>query len=158
MLFPNATLLIFIISFIIFMFLLNEWFLKPVGETVEKRKRMISSDLEAAKALRDEAKSSTDNYQQQLAKKREEAQAIITAAVTEAQAIRNKELGGIKEQGRKRLNESREQFQGEKIVLIESLVSEEAQLVRQIVEKVLGENPKFDVSEESVKRALEEAV
>lgn len=158
MLFPNATLLIFVISFIIFMYLLNELFLKPVGEAIEKRRNMISSNLEAAKALRDEAKSSTDNYKQQLAQKREEAQAIITAAVTEAQATRNKELGTIKEHGRKRLDESRTQFQGEKKVLIESLVSEEAQLVKQIVEKVLGENPKFDVSDDSVKRALEEAI
>jgi F-type H+-transporting ATPase subunit b len=158
MLFPNATLLIFVISFFIFMFLLNEWFLKPVGEVIDKRKRMIASNLEAAKAARDEAKSSTDNYKLQLAKNREEAQAIITAAVTEAQATRNKELGGIKEQGRKRLDESRGQLQGEKKVLLESLVTEEAQLVKQIVGKVLGENPKFDVSEDSVKRALEEAI
>lgn len=158
MLFPNATLLIFVISFIVFMFLLNELFLKPVGEAIEKRRRTIASNLEAAKALRDEARSSTDNYKQQLAKKREEAQAIISAAVTEAQATRNKELGGIKEKGRKRLDDSRVQLQGEKKVLIESLVAEEADLVKQIVGKVLGENPKVDVSEESVKRALEEAI
>lgn len=140
------------------MFLLNEWFLKPVGEAIEKRKHLIDSSLESAKALRDEAKSSTDNYKQQLAQKREEAQAIITAAVTEAQATRNKELTGVKEKGRKRLDESRGQLQGEKKVLLETLVVEEAQLVNQIVGKVLGENPKFDVSEDSVKRALEEAI
>jgi F-type H+-transporting ATPase subunit b len=158
MLFPNATLLIFVISFIIFMYLLNELFLKPVGECIEKRNKMIASNLEAAKSAREEARSSTDNYKQQLAKKREEAQAIITAAVTAAQAERNKELGGVKETGRKRLEESRGELQTEKKVLLDSLVAEEALLVKQIVGKVLGENPKFDVSDESVQKALEEAI
>ncbi|MDZ4832561.1 MAG: hypothetical protein SGJ27_02045 [Candidatus Melainabacteria bacterium] len=158
MLFPNATILFFLISFLVFMYLLNEWFLKPVGEVIEKRNLMIAGNLAAAKAARDEASSSTDTYKQQLAKKREEAQAIITAAVTEAQSVRNKELGGVKEQGRKRLDESRGQLQGEKKVLLDSLIVEEAQLVKQIVGKVLGENPKFDVNEEQVKKALEEAI
>jgi len=159
MLFPNATLIIFVISFLIFMVLLNELFIKPVGEVIEKRARRISAGIEASQSSREGIKTLTEEYEKLLAHNREQAQSEINSAVTTAQAARNKELGVVKDRVRKRLDESREQLQGEKSVLIDNLVSEEAQLVSQIVGKVLGEPGKqVDINSDNVKRALEGAV
>jgi len=159
MLFPNATIIVFIISFLIFMMLLNEIFLKPVGEAIEARNRKIAAGLEASKGSRDEIRALTDEYEKRLAATREEAQTVISTAVTSAQTVRNKELGAMKDRARKRLDESREQLQSEKTVLIDNLVSEEAQLVSQIVGKVLNDPSKsVEVNSESVKQALEGAV
>jgi F-type H+-transporting ATPase subunit b len=159
MLFPNATLILFIISFIIFMMLLNELFLKPVGEAIETRNRKIAEGLEASKGSRDEIRALTDEYEKRLSATREEAQAVISSAVAAAQSVRNQELGSMKERARKRLDESREQFQAEKTVLLDNLVTEESQLVSQIVGKVLGDSgTEVNVNSDSVKRALEGAI
>lgn len=141
------------------MMLLNELFIKPVGEVIEQRSRKIAEGLEASKGSRDEIRALTDEYEKRLAKTREEAQAVISTAVTSAQSVRNKELGDMKDRARRRLDESRDTLQAEKTVLVDNLVSEEAQLVSQIVSKVLNEPGKaVEVNSASIKQALEGAV
>jgi F-type H+-transporting ATPase subunit b len=159
MLFPNATIVFFIISFLIFMMLLNEVFVKPVGEVIERRNRKIAAGLEASKESRDKIRDLTADYEKTLAQSRDAAQSEINSAVSAAQAVRTKELSGVKERSRKRLDESRKELQAEKTVLLENLVTEEAQLVQQIVGKVLGDSKKVvDINSQSVQRALEEAI
>lgn len=158
MLFPNATIIFFIISFLVFIYLFNEWFLKPVGAVIAKRASTISGNLDAAKESRDNVRALTDEYEKRLAESREKAQNLINRAVTAAQSKRNKELSGIKEQARSRLDESRKELHIEKGVLLDALVTEEADLVKHIVGKVLGEKPMVDVNPQSVKKALEEAI
>ena len=158
MLFPNATLFFFVISFLVFMYLLNEWFLKPVGETLEERRRLIADNHEAARNARDQAKILVDNYEISLAGKREEAQSLITIDIGVGQNERNKQLNAVKERGLKRLDQSRETLAAEKTELLEQLIAEETQLVKEIVAKSLGGKTPVDVSFQSVKRALEEAI
>ncbi|MBX9670393.1 MAG: hypothetical protein K2X93_22525 [Candidatus Obscuribacterales bacterium] len=158
MLFPNATLLFFIVSFVIFIYLLNEWFLKPVGEVIEKRERLIADNLEGGKYLREEAVVLVEDHEKRLVKIREEAQAVISSAVAAAQSERNKQLSALKEQGRKRLELSRSALTEEKSVLLGNLVTEEAQLVKGIVVKLLGEGAAVEIDSASVKHALEEAI
>ncbi len=158
MLFPNATLLFFILSFVFFIYLLNEWFLKPVGEVIEKRERLIADNLEGGKYLREEAVVLVEDHEKRLVKIREEAQAVISSAVAAAQAERNKQLSTLKEQGRKRLELSRSALSEEKSVLLGNLVTEEAQLVKGIVVRLLGEGAAVEIDPASVKHALEEAI
>lgn len=158
MLFPNATILIFIISFGIFIYLLNEWLLKPIGEVIEKREKLISGNIESGKQLREEAVVLVEDHEKRLVKIREEAQAVISSAVAAAQTERNKQLSDLKEHGRKRLEVSRKALSEEKSVLLDNLVTEEAQLVKGIVGRLLGEGAAVEIDPASVKHALEEAV
>jgi len=154
----NLTLVIFVASFLLFMMALNALFLKPVGEAIEKRSRMITGDHEAAKSNRDQARLKLENYEARVAEIRKEAQAEITEAVTQAQKVRAKALSDLKDKGRVRLDAAREELKQERAQLMNGLVAEESKLVEQIVGKLVGDAARVNLDASAVKKALEEAV
>ena len=132
----NGTLIIFVVSFIIFMFLFDALFLKPVGEVIAKRENLIKGDIEASKQLRNESDKVVTNYESQLKQIRSEAQVIINDAVTEAQVSRNKQVGELQEKGRQKIAEARKSLEAEKAALMESMVDKEIELVNMITSKL----------------------
>jgi len=154
----NFTLVIFLISFLIFMAALNELFLKPVSEAMERRAKAIADDHESAKRRREDAKVQLDNYERQLAEIRGEAQNIINGAISESQATRTQAINKLKETGRSKLDATRTKLHEERRELVDKLVSEEENLVQLIVGKLLGEKARASVNSTEVKRALEEAL
>lgn len=154
----NGTLIIFVVSFIIFMFLFDALFLKPVGEVIEKRANLVKGDIEASKKLRIESDEIVSNYENHLKKIRSEAQVIINDAVTEAQANRNTQVGAIQEKGRQKIEEARKSLEAEKATLLESMVDKEIELVGMITSKLIGSSESVSLDRQKVKKALEEAV
>ncbi len=154
----NLTIVIFAVSFLVFMSLLNEVFLKPVGEVIEKRQALIQGEHDAGKQYRTEAQLKLENYEKRLAGMREEAQQIISDAVNEAQARRNERISALKDNTRRRLEAEKEKLNQETPALLEGLISLEVALVDQIVTKLLGDSRGVEFSPDRVKRALEEAI
>ena len=62
----NATIVIFILSFLLFMVLLDNLFLTPVGDAIESREAKITGDNKKAVELRDDAKAVVDKYEKNL--------------------------------------------------------------------------------------------
>jgi F-type H+-transporting ATPase subunit b len=154
----NGTYIIFIVSFLIFMWLLNEIMLKPVGRVVEARQKLIEDNLEAGKRARGEAQQLVETYEQDLRKIRSEAQGIIQAATDEANRQRQAELDRVAREGQVKLEKAKEDIAGERAKLIDALVGEEAELVETITRKVLGdESVHVSIDETKVRRELEEA-
>lgn len=150
----NATCALFVVSFLLFMLALNELFLKPVGEVIEKRQSKISGDLAAARELRDEASVELAKYEKQLSTVREEARTIIADLVAQSQSERALKMTQIEKEGRTKLDTAHKELAGEKTNLITALVEEEKALVQSIVSKLLGKSVSIDLDSESVKKAL----
>ena len=140
------------------MYLLNEVFLKPVGEVIEKRQAMIQGDHDASKTFRNDAQQKLADYEKRLSAMREEAQQIINDAVIEAQTKRNERISALKDNTRRRLEAEKEKLHQETPALLEGLVAHEVALVNQIVTKLLGESRVVELNPDRVKRALEEAI
>jgi F-type H+-transporting ATPase subunit b len=153
----NATYLIFIASFLVFIMLLNEIMLKPVGRVLEKRAEKIRNDIEDGKSARVQAEEVLDGYHQQLFKTKSEAQAIINEALEKANYHRNTEMAKIKEEGRRRVDAAKAEIAVERSSLMEELTKQESQLVKTIMEKLLGEPVVVNLEHDKVRRALEEA-
>ncbi|MBX9724168.1 MAG: ATP synthase F0 subunit B, partial [Candidatus Obscuribacterales bacterium] len=81
---PNGTLVIFVVSFLAFMWLLDLIMLKPVGKAIKARNEKVQNDLEAAKQARQQASGKLDGYEADLKRARSEAHSAITSAVTTA--------------------------------------------------------------------------
>ncbi len=154
----DGTLIIFVVSFLIFMFLFDALFLKPVGEAIERRANLIKGDVEASKKLRNESDEIVSNYENHLKKIRSEAQVIINDAVTEAQTNRNKQVGALQEKGRQKIEDARKSLEAEKVTLLESMVDKEIELVNLITSKLIGSSQSVSLDRGKVKKALEEAV
>jgi len=153
----NATYLIFIASFLVFIMLLNEVMLKPVGRVLEKRAEKIRNDIAEGKSARLQAEEVLDGYHQQLQKTKSEAQAIINEALEKANYHRNVELTKIKDDGRKRLEAAKAEIAVERSALMDALAKQESDLVNTIIEKLLGEKVVVNLDNDKVRRALEEA-
>src|ERR1700733_8406061 len=101
----NGTYIIFIALFLIFIYLLNEIMLKPVGAAMEKRRAKMQENLDTAKACTQEAQRILSDYQAKLHESRLEAQAIIQAALATANKERDDKVKDIQAQGRAKIDE-----------------------------------------------------
>lgn len=153
----NATIVIFILSFLLFMVMLDNLFLTPVGEAIESRDKKITGDSKKAQELRDDASAVVEKYEKKLAEIREEAQSIINQSTGEAQQVRSEKLAAIENEGRKKFDEAKASFLKEKESLVKDLVQEETVLVSEIVSKLLGTTAAVNIDSAAVHRALEEA-
>ncbi len=153
----NGTLVIFVVSFLIFIKLLDEVLLKPVGQVLEARDAKVRSDLEAAGAARKSAQALTDEYQTKLHAVRSQAQGIINEAVEKANYHRNLEVGKVRDEGLKKLEEAKAALAAERTGLIEGLVAQEVEMVEAITGKLLNEKITVKIEPAAVRRALEEA-
>jgi F-type H+-transporting ATPase subunit b len=154
----NATLVVFVISFLIFMWLLNEIMLKPVGRALEARAKYIEDQIASGKQSHREAAELQTKYEQDLRKIREEAQAVIAKAMDEANRDRQAQLSKIAKEGQVKLEKAKDEIGAERARLIDALVGEERELIETITRKVLGDdNVQIDIDTSQLRRTLEEA-
>lgn len=151
----NATLIIFVISFGIFMVLLNEIMLKPVGKVLEARANKIKSDLDAAKQAHTNAEKSLKHYEDHLHKVRSEAQGIIDQTVESANKVRSEKFTKVKTEGQKKLEAAKQVIADEREKLMHELIGQETALVEEIAGKLLGEPTTIKLNAETVRKALE---
>lgn len=152
----NGTLVIFIVSFLLFMWLLNEMVLKPVGKTLELRAKKIQGDIDSGKEAREAALALLESYESDLKRIRTEAQAVINSAVEDANKQRAAEIDKVAKHGQKKLEEAREALAVQRGVLIDALVAPISELVEVSTRKVLGdESVHVSIDASQVKRTLE---
>lgn len=154
----NGTIVIFVISFLVFMWLLNEIMLKPVGRVIEERTRLIEGELGSGKESLVEAEQLQTQYEAKLHQIRSEAQAVIAKASQQANNERSEKLSAISNNGLKKLEAAKKEIAAERASLIDALVAEESELVEIITKKVLGdESVQVNIDAGHVRRTLEEA-
>lgn len=152
----NGTYVIFIALFLVFIYLLNEIMLKPVGKVMDKRRAKLQENLDTAKACTQEAQKVLADYQAHLHSSRLEAQAIIQAALNTAQKDRDAKLKGIQADGRVKIDELKNELSANRQNLLKSLIHPELELVSQIIKKLLGEDaPALVTGEDKVLQTLE---
>jgi F-type H+-transporting ATPase subunit b len=79
-----------LITFLIVVFILSKFAWKPIIAALDARANKIHDDLEKAEKLKTEAETALANYKEQIAKAKDEANAIISAAKTEGINLKNK--------------------------------------------------------------------
>lgn len=154
----NGTFLILIVSFLAFIYLLDQVFVKPISKVMTARAAKIEKDLVESKGYRQEAEGVLSQYQTRLAEIREKAQLTINEAVAEAQKSRTAQIEKIQNDGRAKIAQAKQALAGEKLMLIDQLVDEEVKLVDIIMSKLIGTaNAGQKLDRAAVKRSLEEA-
>jgi F-type H+-transporting ATPase subunit b len=154
----NGTIVIFILSFLLFIWALNQVLLKPVGKVLEARAKLIEDRVADGKASHQQAEELLAKYEEDLVRIRGEAQAAINKAVDEANRLRNSELGKIQADGRAQLEKAQAEIADERASLIDQLVAPLRELVEHTTRKVLGdESVHVSVDEQTVRQTLEEA-
>lgn len=133
----NGTYVIFVVSFLVFMALLNEIMLKPVGKAIAERESGIKGDIQAAAAHREQAAGLLSKYEEDVRGKRQEAQRVISESSEQANKEKSAKLGEVAQRGKTKLEAAKQEIQGERDRLIDEMVVQQKELVDLITTKVI---------------------
>ena len=136
----NFTLVLFAVSFLIFIYLLNLTLYKPVGEIIEKRKTLIEDQYEGAKESSKKANEILENYKSQIKQARSEAQNHINEGINQSTKQKEEKISKIltslnteKELALKKIKE-------EQKIALHELEAEVKSLSELITNKIVGGN------------------
>ncbi|MCS7278213.1 MAG: ATP synthase F0 subunit B [Aquificaceae bacterium] len=137
--YPNITLLIQLILFLVFVALVRTFLVKPYSNIIEEREAIVQKNTEQALKLRNEAQKYVEEANSILERGRRESNEILQQARREAEKLRVEMLAKVEletqEEIAKAVEEIRNSLQVEKKKL-EERIKEVAEL---ITKKVLEE-------------------
>ena len=145
-----------LVSFLFLFFLLYKLAYNPIVGMLDARSQKIKKSLEAAEAARDEAASSANKVEAEIAAARQEGQGIVAEAREAALKLRDQEQVRGREEVESMLDRAKIDIEREKDAAIEDVRKEFAGLAitaaEQIVQGSLDRNDHSDL----IDRVLEE--
>jgi F-type H+-transporting ATPase subunit b len=134
----NATLPLMAIQFLILAAVLNAVFYKPIGKAIDERDGYISSSLTEAKAKLNQANRLAEQYQQELATSRRQAQGILAQAQTEAETIASQEMAAAQKEVQALKEQAQKEIEAEKEAAFKDLEGQIQELTNQMLNKLLS--------------------
>lgn len=127
-----------IISFFLFMFLLNKFLFKPVMTLMDERKARVDAGLEEGKKARAALKENEAQLAQELAEKGSEARSIISEARSEAEKAKSETLDAAHAEAEKLHKNVRERVKAEESAAVEELDGSMSEMVALLSGRLLG--------------------
>ena len=127
-----------IISFFLFMFLLNKFLFKPVMTLMDERKARIDAGLEEGKKARAALEENEARLAQELAEKGSEARSVISEARSEAEKAKSETLDAAHAAAEKLHKNVRERVKAEEADAVKELDGNMPELVALLSGRLLG--------------------
>lgn len=134
----NLTMILFAISFLVFIYLLNFTLYKPVGKIVEDRKNLIEGSYEKSKEYASDASKIFETYEKKIKEARQEAKKIIEDIIYVAKAEKAERVSSLVKTLVKEKEQAVVEIQKELQIKKEALQSKIHELKDLITEKILG--------------------
>jgi F-type H+-transporting ATPase subunit b len=136
---PNATILVEIVLFFVFLWVLSKWVLPPITKAIAERQETVRARLLEAEEAKKSLASAEADYQQALADARHEAARIRedarergAAVIAEARERAQAEAQGI-------LDDARRQIEADRQRAFAELRTEIGALATELAGRVVGE-------------------
>jgi len=134
----DATLPLMAIQFLVLALILNATLYKPLGKAIDGRNEYVrNNQLDAQERLL-KAQKLAEQYEQELAGARRQAQATIAEAQTEAQKIAAQKIAAAQQEAQAQREKAAGEIEQQKQQALASLEAQVDALSRQILEKLLG--------------------
>ena len=134
----NATLPFMAVQFLVLMAVLNQILFKPLGKVLDERDGLIRSSLSDSKERLEKTEALAEQYEQELASTRRQAQDVIVTAQNEAQAIADKKVAEAQQEAQVKREQAQAELNQQKQAAMQSLEQQVDALSRQIMGKLLG--------------------
>lgn len=134
----DATLLVIAVQFLVLVAILNATFFKPLTKAMDERGDYVRGNFAEAKDRLHKAEQLAQQYEQELASTRKQAQAIITNAQAEAQKIRSQRIATAMEEAQAQVRNAKLEIEQQKQSASAALEGQVETLSRQIIERLLG--------------------
>lgn len=142
----NLTLPIQIVLFLIFAWLMNQVFFRPVTRVLEERQDYLRQQQEQADAALGQAEALQADYETRLKAVHSQSQDTIQAAIKEAEARRQAELAGVQAQVAAEVESARAAIRAEREEAVRRLEGEVGSFAELIKRKVLGGAPAYSAA------------
>ena len=143
-----------LVCFLITLWILRRYVFGPISRAIENRRTRIAESLEEAERSRDEALSLLEDYQQQLAAARREAEELRERGRQEGERQRSELLARAHEESERRLSDTQAQVEAQTRQAMSGIRDEVASLALLAAEKVTRRS----LSDEDHRRLIEEAL
>lgn len=134
----DATLPLMAIQFLLLALILNAIFYKPLGKAIDDRSEFIRNNQLQAQERLSKAEKLAQQYEQELAGARRQAQTIIADAQAQAKKISSEKIAEAQREAQAQREQTSREIEQQKQQALASLEQEVDALSRQILEKLLG--------------------
>ncbi len=128
-----------IVNFAVLLGVLWMLLYKPILNALQQRQEKIRESLAQADAMRQEAKSTEQRFEQELQKARREGQEIIARAQEMAEKVRQETLEQARQEAQQILDKAREEIEYDRKQAMAELQQQVAALSLLVSQKVIGE-------------------
>ncbi|NEQ44183.1 MAG: F0F1 ATP synthase subunit B' [Leptolyngbya sp. SIOISBB] len=134
----NATLPLMAIQFLILAVVLNKVFYKPLGDAIDERDGYVNSSIVGAKEQAAQAEKLAQQYEQELANSRRQAQAIIAEAQSEAEKVAGQQIAAAQQEAQAQKEQIQKEIDAQKADAFQVLEGQVATLTQQMLDKLLS--------------------
>ncbi|MEM1278782.1 MAG: F0F1 ATP synthase subunit B' [Cyanobacteria bacterium P01_H01_bin.152] len=134
----NATLPLMAIQFLILAVVLNKVFYKPLGDAIDEREGYVSSNIVSAKEQAAQAEKLAQQYEQELADSRRQAQAMIAEAQAEAEKVASQQIAAAQQAAQAQKERVQKEIDAQKAEAFQVLEGQVATLTQQMLDKLLS--------------------
>ena len=151
----NATFLVSIISFIVFTWIMNMIFYKPLENVINERQEFIDETTKVARNMSEEADKISAEREQRLSKANEAAKQVINDNVSKAKEQAKLRTDEAKKQSSESIVSAKNDLNSQAEQTKELLKGNIKELAESISQKILGEYTPIDtVNNEIVNKVL----
>ena len=137
----NATLIVAMFSFVVFMFIMNAIFYRPILNIIRKRENYVNDNYETVKTLENKAAEYNTEYQTKLNSAKEQEREALSAKIDNAQKLSFKTTQEANEKAKIEIATNKELIEKNKNELIDNINSNIVNnLASDIVRKIAGLN------------------
>lgn len=135
----NATLLVAMLSFVVFMFIMNAIFYRPILSIIKKREDYINSNYNDAKNIAQNAQEIIDEYNEKLELSKNEARKQTALKIEQVQKDEFAKIQKAKDKSKIEIQSKKEALEQDKNELKEKVDTEVVKsLVSDITYKITG--------------------
>ena len=145
----DATFLIAVISFIVFVVVMNKIFYAPILKIMQERQSVVEANLNAARELNEETKKQTEYHNSELEKSRDEARQKIAEASQQFKQERSKEISEYKSELYGNISKEKENLKNSALEAKEVLKDNVVDIAKEISEKILGSSVSTETIDKS---------
>lgn len=133
----NATFLVSIISFLVFMWIMNAIFYAPLTKIIEERENMVNDNYEHSRKARDEAEKLAKDKETRLTETAKQSRQIMVDKTNEANSDYKNKVTDAKTKSNERINYLKQELSHSENEAKTILDNEVEHLAQTIVDKVL---------------------
>jgi F-type H+-transporting ATPase subunit b len=134
----NATLPLMAVQFLLLVVILNAVFYKPLTKVLTDREDFIRTRNTNAQETLAKSKKLAEQYEQELADTRRQAQAVITAAQADAQKIAKEQITSAQAEVQAQLLQLQNELDNQKQSALQALEAQVSSLSQQMLSKLVG--------------------